>query len=116
MATGRSTKKSAASAGPAVLRSVVESIGASMHIVLIDRNKGFLPQNTSRPRAALLLLTAVLGAARCGPQDPQSQALAASSGELMLAPSNPQIAQGTAQQFSFRARAPDGHLVDLTAR
>ncbi|MFO0576075.1 MAG: Ig-like domain-containing protein [Polyangia bacterium] len=75
------------------------------------------------PLTALLLIATVLGAVRCsseGPASPSPQATQEEAGagavQLMLSPSNPQIARGTAQQFSLRVRGPDGRTKDVTAR
>ena len=75
------------------------------------------------PLAALLLIATALGAARCsseGPASPTAQATHDETGagavQLLLSPSNPQIARGTAQQFSLRVRGPNGRTRDVTAR
>lgn len=70
-------------------------------------------RRTPRSLAALLLFTA-LSSVHCGLVDPSGTAPAPASFELQLSPSNPQIAHGTAAQFSLRGLDPGGRLVDLT--
>lgn len=59
-----------------------------------------------------LLALAVLAVLGCGGERPPSQE--APVAQLVLSPSNPQIAQGTAQSFSVRGLAPSGRMQDLT--
>ena len=66
------------------------------------------------PLAALLLLAVVVSAGHCAPDAPGGAPLDSQSAQLLLSPSNPQIAQGTTAQFSLRGVGPDGHVVDLT--
>jgi hypothetical protein len=92
-----------------------------------DRASGRLRiPRQKRPLAALLLITAALGISGCSSEGPVPPAPAseaesdatheAAAAQLMLSPSNPQIAQGTAQQFSLRVRGRDGRTRDVTAR
>ena len=60
--------------------------------------------------AAMLLLS--LAALHCG-GGPTAES-GTSAEELSLFPSNPQSAQGTAQQFTLRSLSPSGHLRDRT--
>ncbi len=65
---------------------------------------------------AILLLVASLVAVRCGSDAPPIEEMEAAELQLMLSPSNPQIAQGTAQQFSLRSLGRNGRVQDLTAK
>lgn len=66
-------------------------------------------------RLAVFLLCAV-SALSCGPERPDKADKApAATTELMLSPSNPQIAQGTFEQFSLRERLPSGRIVERRA-
>lgn len=75
-------------------------------------------RSATRPgwRGVLLIVGASLIAARCGSDLPQREAMEVAATQLMLSPSNPQIAQGTAQQFSLRALGTNGRVQDLTAK
>lgn len=78
--------------------------------------------------AFLLLLAGAASTLQCGaerpapqqripePSEAQQGALDPSGMQLMLSPSNPQIAQGTAQQFSLRVLEKDGRIRDVTAK
>lgn len=66
-----------------------------------------------RPLAAVVLLCSVL-TLHCGGPEPSVPAVETAS--LSLLPSNPQIAMGTAQQFSLRALAADGRAEELTSQ
>lgn len=70
-----------------------------------------LSPSLRRPLAALALLCSIL-TLHCGGQEPPGPAVESAS--LSLSPSNPQIAMGTAQQFSLRALAADGREEELT--
>jgi hypothetical protein len=61
---------------------------------------------------ALILMTAI--GIHCGPAQPPPPT--AEPLQLSLSPSNPQVAQGTAQQFQLRGFAPDGRVRDLTSK
>lgn len=94
------------------------------------RNVG--PLVRSGPLAILLLLAGAATTVQCGvdrsapPQEILGQpdvgrgmpgaAQDPSGAQLILSPSNPQIAQGTAQQFSLRVAGPDGRVRDVTAK
>lgn len=69
------------------------------------------PHSLRRPLAALAILC-TLATLHCGGEQPIAPAPDATS--LSLSPSNPQIAMGTAQQFSLRALAADGRMQELT--
>lgn len=89
-----------------------------------DRGSGRLRTlRRQGPLAALLLIATALGTVRCsseGPASPTPQATheeaGAGAAQLLLSPSNPQIARGTAQQFTLRVRGPNGRTKDVTAR
>lgn len=66
--------------------------------------------------AALLLSAASLMAVRCGSDGQMKEAIDVSAAQLMLSPSNPQIAQGTAQQFALRSVGKNGRVRDLTGK
>lgn len=80
------------------------------------------------PLALLLLFAGVTTTLQCGVERPSPQqgaperreappgAADPSEMQLMLSPSNPQIAQGTAQQFSLRVLDKDGRVRDVTAK
>ena len=62
----------------------------------------------------LLTLVQCSGQPASGPQLPELATLP-SGGQLVLSPSNPQIAGGTGQAFSLRAIGADGRVRDVTA-
>jgi uncharacterized protein YjdB len=66
-----------------------------------------------RPLAALAVLCSLL-TLHCGSERPAAPAPRTAS--LSLSPSNPQIAMGTAQQFSLRALAEDGRSEEVTSQ
>ncbi len=84
------------------------------------------------PVAVLLMLAGAASSLQCGadpgqpkpdPSARRDNAPGAAEGgqdpsglQLMLAPSNPQIAQGTGQQFSLRVTDKDGRVADVTAK
>ncbi len=68
---------------------------------------------TIRWRAAAALLCA-LSALHCGQTNEAPATGDASTLQLALSPSNPQIAQGTAVQFAVRGMYSNGHRPDLT--
>jgi hypothetical protein len=88
------------------------------------------PPGRPGPLAVVLLLAGALTAVHCGvdregPARPAARAQEAqeppegsapSEMQLMLSPSNPQLGQGVAQQFSLRGVGSDGHVRDLTKR
>ena len=61
---------------------------------------------------ALMLITAL--GLHCGSPDPRGPD--AQQFQLALSPSNPQLAQGTAQQFQLRGFSQDGRVRDLTRK
>ena len=67
-----------------------------------------------RWRASALLLVLALLVLSCGEKLPQSAAPLSDFAQLMLAPSNAQIAQGTAQQFTVRGLLAGGRIAELT--
>ncbi len=74
------------------------------------------PWSLVRPLRVLALLLCTALGIQCEPnQTPQPGSSPASEAmQLSLSPSNPQIAQGTAQQFQLRGFALNGRIVDLT--
>lgn len=90
------------------------------------------PSIRLRPLAVLLLLVGAVSSLQCGadsgplpparsappdiPKDAPAERSDLAGVQLMLSPSNPQIAQGTAQQFSLRVAGTDGHVRDVTGK
>ena len=76
------------------------------------------PWSLIRPLRVLALLLCTALGIQCEPQQtPQPGSLPESEAmQLSLSPSNPQIAQGTAQQFQLRGFALNGRIVDLTTK
>ena len=72
-----------------------------------------IPVHLRRWLAVFTLCCAAL-LVRCGGEP--SQSLADPSLQLALAPSNPQIAMGTGQQFLLRALLPSGQQTDVTSQ
>src|SRR4051812_41247469 len=78
-------------------------------------NRASFYRNVPLPRWLwMTVLGCALGVLQCAPTGPMP--LEPGPLVLSISPSNPQIAQGTAQQFEVHGMKPDGRRLELTQK